>query len=427
MKSRIPPPKVYLRAVRIEGFRSCESTLFEPNQSLSVLIGPNGSGKTSILRAITLLGTLTGVRLFFSRKAEASDSSVSQFRILAEFQIGRNLVALRSTISYVVDDDNNESVVDVRDEWRIGGIGRPSRPPKDWAYLPIELLLSNGLPSEDLVLIRRSRRLQREVPILMAPTRIPLRLRKLAVRVTAFRRHIGYYSASQFTNPARCPSSFEIDDEKDSVRPSSSRNEHQRFLLDLYRLRVASPDKYSSYISLVGQQGLRLISDISWKEVKVASSQVEVRTGGKVVKRKRRRLLVVPRVRIGTDRVSFGQLSEGTFRTLALVFYLITDTSELLLIEEPEVCVHHGLLASIVELIRGQSAAKQIIFSTHSDFVLDQVNPDNVFSTTMSSRNGTAIRSLATGYPQQTVEALRDFLRTSGNLGEFWRQGGFDH
>jgi predicted ATPase len=97
------------------------------------------------------------------------------------------------------------------------------------------------------------------------------------------------------------------------------------------------------------------------------------------------------------------------------------------LIEEPEVCVHHGLLASIVELIKSQSAEKQIIFSTHSDFVLDQVNPDQVFSTMSRVKKGTVVRSLAKDYPKQTIEALRDFLRTSGNLGEFWRQGGFDY
>jgi len=239
-----------------------------------------------------------------------------------------------------------------------------------------------------------------------------------------FRNRISYYSASQFTNPGRCPSSIEIDEEGDLLRPLSRRREHERFLLDMYRLRESNPAAYSAYISLVGKHGLKLISTIFWKQVKIASSQIEVRTGGKVVKRKRKRVLVVPSVQTGSDRLSFSQLSEGIFKTLALIFYLMTDDNDLLLIEEPEVCVHHGLLASVVELIKDQSVKKQIIFSTHSDFVLDQVKPEQVFSVVRNDQKGTLVRSVGTGYPKATIEALREYLKTSGNLGEFWRQGG---
>ncbi len=53
-----------------------------------------------------------------------------------------------------------------------------------------------------------------------------------------------------------------------------------------------------------------------------------------------------------------------------------------MILEEPEVCIHHGLLDSILDLILESSEKKQIIISTHSDFVLDKLDPENVFMVT---------------------------------------------
>ena len=64
-------------------------------------------------------------------------------------------------------------------------------------------------------------------------------------------------------------------------------------------------------------------------------------------------MLVVPQFVIGTNALSPNDFSEGTFKTITLLFYLMTEKSSALLIEEPEVCVHHGLLSSIVRADQG--------------------------------------------------------------------------
>ncbi len=143
-----------------------------------------------------------------------------------------------------------------------------------------------------------------------------------------------------------------------------------------------------------------------------------------MVERKRSRLLVIPQFRIGKQTLSPNQLSEGTFKTLALLFHVITDTSSLLLIEEPEVCVHHGLLSSILEIIKSFSFKKQIVISTHSDYVLDHVKPENVFRVTRDKVSGTTIKRLTEALDAQEYAALREYLATTGNLGEYWREGG---
>lgn len=120
-------------------------------------------------------------------------------------------------------------------------------------------------------------------------------------------------------------------------------------------------------------------------------------------------------------------MSEGTFKTLALVFYILSDKSELLLIEEPEVCIHHGLLSSIIELIKIQSKKKQIIISTHSDFVLDKLTPENVILVKKNPDKGTVATPLTKHLSKNDYSALKDYLANSGNLGEYWKEGGFEN
>jgi ABC-type uncharacterized transport system ATPase subunit len=418
--------KVRLAAVRIEGFRSCERTTFHPDMQLSALIGPNSAGKTNILQALTLLGAWNG-----RSRYRRGETAVSQCRVLAEFLVGKTRVALRSTIGYAIDDDNTRDVVDVNDEWRLGSMDGSAKAIGKWYSMPPEFLSLRGSAYSigDITVARRYmiRNYTSGTNIGISHEKWPKKLSSLIPQILAFRSKISYYSASQFTNPASCPTSIEIDAERDQFRPGTSRRkEHQGFLSDLYRVRQTNKEKYAAYLSLIGKQGLNLVSTLRWKELNVASREIEVRSGGKIVKRKRQRILIVPSVQSGADRLSFSQLSEGTFKTLALVFYLVTDSNELLLIEEPEVCVHHGLLASIVELIKSQSTKKQIMFSTHSDFVLDQLEPEQVFSVSRGSRSGTRVRGLSRGYSAKKIEALKEFLHSSGNLGEYWRQGGFD-
>ena len=143
-----------------------------------------------------------------------------------------------------------------------------------------------------------------------------------------------------------------------------------------------------------------------------------------MVRRKREGLLVIPTIMIKGQRFSPDQLSEGTFKSLALLFYLLSDQSHLMLLEEPEVCVHHGLLTSILEVIKSASARKQILFSTHSEFVLDAVEPEQVHLVRNLASKGTVVQRLPRALSGRNYRALKHYLNTSGNLGEYLRHGG---
>jgi predicted ATPase len=168
-----------------------------------------------------------------------------------------------------------------------------------------------------------------------------------------------------------------------------------------------------------------LIGKINWNETKFSTKAYEVRAGGKVITKERDRRLIVPTVTVGESELSFAQLSEGTFRTLALLFYIVTDRSQLLLIEEPEACVHHGLLTSVVNIIQEFSAEKQIIFSTHAEAVLDRLEPEQV-RLVSRKKSGTQVNAISAKMSARKFGALKEYLITEGTLGEYWRHSGFD-
>ena len=87
----------------------------------------------------------------------------------------------------------------------------------------------------------------------------------------------------------------------------------------------------------------------------------------------------------------------------------------------------NGLLKSIVDLIKSYSTTKQIVISTHSDFVLDSLAPENVFLVRKEHRLGTKIKPVSKTLSAQDYAALKTYLAESGNLGEFWRHGGLGH
>jgi recombinational DNA repair ATPase RecF len=52
MAARDATISIMITRVEIEGFRTCDHTVFEPRGTVSALFGRNGSGKTTILEAI---------------------------------------------------------------------------------------------------------------------------------------------------------------------------------------------------------------------------------------------------------------------------------------------------------------------------------------------------------------------------------------
>ncbi len=394
-------------SIKIINYRSCIDTSFELNDNLTALIGANGAGKTNILNTFSILGSISGERSFYRPVLEKNniDSSI----ISASIQLNNKKYDLRFEF-YLDFDEYSENVRLIKLDYK--RLPLPSWTvidERDLQYANYYLTEKNNDNKEFILsMLQGSRKLKEE-----------------KIALIDVLKEIKYFSATKFADPSKASSSIELI----NVRGSSTqpRTAHDKFIRELYdTYKLSSKDGiYKKYLSLVTEHGLSLIQDIDFEKISVPSNTVKVLVGGKYQNKEITRTVIVPRVKIDGLYLSFNQLSEGTFRTLALVFYLLHSKESILLLEEPEVSVHHGLLSSIIELIKIQSKDKQIIISTHSDFVLDKLKPENIILVTKNT-SGTKAEPLASSMSDDDYKYLKKYLEETGSLGEFWRVSGFD-
>ena len=415
--------KIKLLKFTIGNYRSCQLTTLLPNSGLTALIGINGSGKSNLLSAILLLKR--SARRTTRHHPRNDEKYTNRSYMNVEINYNGAQIFLRGDIYYFTNNRNIDDVIGTRLKWNLESITGK----KGWIELPIEMLMygddyrfvfspaGRRLSYSDMV--RKHWYGRHEIKSLLPDKVFPV-----VQKISQYLMNINYYSASQFSDPSRCPVSFDLEDDQPRIRGQRDTIDHKQFIYDLYRSSKRSTQVFERYRNVIGLNGIGLVEDIHFNEIRLPSNFVEVRAGGKTEKKERTQLVVVPTFIIDGNTLSPNQLSEGTFKTLALLFYVLTDDSQLLLVEEPEVCIHHGLLSSIITLIKEESRGKQIIISTHSDYVLDQLKPENVVLIDMKCEKGTKARPVSESMSRTDFKALKQYLEESGNLGEYWREGG---
>ncbi len=405
---------MYIKRISIKNYRSCINCSWAPNRELSVLIGPNGSGKTNTLSAIKLLKALAGMPPV---RRGNQDPSAVRATIRTVFCVDEIEVTHTARVGVSTNEKNLDEITDSQEFWIIPSSRRESAKLSFPSYLLRMMRHSEGArdtwggdrSSSFYSWLKKNRVEEKTITSLL--------------KIHDFMYGINYYGASQFTNPASAPVSFEVEGD-DARRIGISISGHKKFLFDLYQDFLAGANSYNQYLSLAGPDGIGLIEGLSFNEINTSSSSYTVKTGGGIVTKEKINKIIVPQFQVsGGVTLSPNQLSEGTFKTLALLYYLVTDKSSLLMIEEPEVCIHHGLLSSVIETIKSYSVDRQTVISTHSDLVLDRIELGNVFSVKRDPERGTLVGSVGKSIKGAKMKALKDYLQNEGNLGEYWRHG----
>ena len=111
------------------------------------------------------------------------------------------------------------------------------------------------------------------------------------------------------------------------------------------------------------------------------------------------------------------RLSDGTIRYICLLGILChPEPPPLICIEEPELGIHTDILPLLADLIKEASGRTQLIITTHSDVLVDELtdSPESVMICE-KDEGSTSIRRLES-------ENLKAWLKKY-TLGELWRKG----
>jgi predicted ATP-dependent endonuclease of OLD family len=419
---------IKLKSLEIQAYRSCVDTKINLDSDITALIGINGSGKSNIMNALLLLKKTFNWRYGPSYKLRSDANNKSKIKVAIEYE--SKMIYITGEIIFETDEHNYDEVIGVNLKWDLSALIKEANniilPSLFYSYGVSEGL--SNYPAKDIIDLYRHPYDKEKLKKLDKKNITILEKSLPHIRnIITFFDSIRYYSASQFSDPSKCPNYIEIEADKPrTYRLRRSNVGHERFILDLYLSWKNTNPEFQNYLGIINNTGIGLLNNISFKEVPMPSTSYEVLLGGNVKTIEKSRVIIVPIFNIGKNKLSPNQLSEGTLRALSLIFYILTDNSNLLLLEEPEVCVHHGLLNSIIELLKSQSRQKQVVISTHSDYILDQLNPENLILVTREANLGTKANTLPEVMAKNDYDALKTYLKESGNLGEYWKSGGLE-
>ena len=114
------------------------------------------------------------------------------------------------------------------------------------------------------------------------------------------------------------------------------------------------------------------------------------------------------------------ELSDGTLRAIALFLPIVDPRYSVVVIEEPENCIHPWVIRQFVDACResATSSGKQILLTTHSPVLVSKLKPEELLLVDREDGQ-TAIRP-ATAVEQGLEQVIRQGIM---DLGSYWDSG----
>lgn len=120
-------------------------------------------------------------------------------------------------------------------------------------------------------------------------------------------------------------------------------------------------------------------------------------------------------VTIGNTNI--GLASDGTLRVLEMLIAMMTSSrSSLLVIEEPEMCVHPGLLGRVLNEIDSRASDAQVLLSTHSPQVLDWRSSDPKALRFLSREDGV---TKVSAIDPESLARVKAYMFEDGSLADY--------
>ena len=119
------------------------------------------------------------------------------------------------------------------------------------------------------------------------------------------------------------------------------------------------------------------------------------------------------------DGTNIGLLSDGTLRVLSILIEIMTTPpSSTIIIEEPEMQIHPGMLSKLLAEIEAYTFEDNLIISTHSSQLVSWTEPRKI-NLVYREDGKTTVRKLG----QEEISSVVEYLCEEGSLGD-WIYGG---
>jgi hypothetical protein len=247
-----------------------------------------------------------------------------------------------------------------------------------------------------------------------------------AVRpVLTFLSSIRYYAIDEPCEPAVSPDADGWVREKDYqewvAKYNETKNPSDSVPMRIVHMWQTRPDSFAQLIALLGTDGLDLIRNVvvdKWPPPESKARDAPGR-GQQANETETPRFYTVQFMPTqcgdGSPRhFGYNDLSSGTRRIIRILVSLLFDASEVMLLEHPEDGIHTGLVRKLVDLLKINVTATQVIMTSHSSTILNELEPSQIRMVSMEA-GVTHVRSLR----RKEIKSATAYMAEDGTLSEF--------
>lgn len=392
-----------LQRLEIHNYKSLRNVAIEPTP-LSVFVGPNASGKTNLTDAIDFLRHVYAWGL---EKAVAYKGGYENI-CYRDSRPSREPIRFRVTLEFPVavvatfgprDEPTTFALIDHSFSFRT----RTAKIPSQFSIISEQIIIYRRGRQEPPQEVRRiNRDAAGEVQGLIGPELAALEREELE----------GSLGTSLILSLVTERNIFEVFSEGFESRMGSLRV----FQLDPRNCREAgvptpNPDLDRSGRNLpVALENLKKNFPEEYAKVLETARKVMPTLEGIETDWTHRRTTALFLKERGVRRPWTSEdISDGTIQTIALLVATFDPQTPLVVIEEPENSVHPWALRNLVEAFRTASETKQILLTTHSPILIDQLKPEEVW----------VVRKPGTETKIDPLLSLDPALRESWGQGKF--------
>ena len=316
-----------LKKIKIEGYRSLKSVEWEP-APLNVLIGPNASGKSNLLQALSLLPAAANGTLYDEILRRGGMAPLLWNQEATEITV----------VAQCVDEGSDPTDYSLRLR-RLGRTGSFEVVKEELTSATGGVFLTRKWDDAAEALSFRETALS---------SRFDREGNSVAIRFQHFARRLAVY------HDLRTDASAELRQSAVTRMERQLEPEGQNLIPVLHTL-CANDREFKGYIDQAMAAAFPDDYDgLSFPPA--ADGRVQLRLRWKRSK----------------SAHGIAELSDGTIRFLMLLTILLnTERASLIAIDEPETGLHPGMLPIIAELAVEASAKTQVVISTHSPEFLD--------------------------------------------------------